>query len=240
MLNSGQFRILRGILIGSLVLAASACSIEPLQQTTAPSRTAGEGSGSAASDSSGPDGAAAGSQLPDMSQDGTYSLTLDPSVANTLVMGPNRLAIPAGAICAVGSSSYGPEFWNSPCASETKAVTLTIVISSKSAAGTSIDFNPALRFEPASNVTLTLSAPSVSVKDAKEWVILYCPSATSTTSGQGAGGNGGGKDGNKCVNESLKDKDLRTHIDYDLKQLFRRIKHFSRYAVARSGYTVAE
>ena len=49
---------------------------------------------------------------------------------------------------------------------------------------------------------------------------------------------GGRRQGrNKCVNESLKDKDLRTVVDYDAKQLTRRIKHFSRY---RTGYTVAE
>lgn len=88
---------------------------------------------------------------------------------------------------------------------------------------------------------LTLSAPNVSVQDAKNWVILYCPSSTSTTSGSGSGGSGSGKDGNKCVNESLTDRDLQTFIDYDAKQLFRRIKHFSLYRVSDgSGYTVGE
>ena len=240
MRTSSQIRNVKATLVGMLV-ASSACSIEPLQQTTAPTQTASVGSGSASSGSSGAGaGTTATTHVADISRDGTYSVTLDPSVANRLVMGANRLEIPASAICAVGASSYGPTFWNAPCAPETRAVTLTIVVNSTSAEGTSIDFSPALRFEPASKVMLTLSAPSVSVKDAQDWVILYCPSETSTTSGQGSGGSGGGKEGNKCVNESLTDKDLQTQINYDLKQLFRRIKHFSRYAVARGGYTVSE
>ena len=246
-------QIVRALLVGSIVVTSSACGIEPLQQTTAPTRPPSDGSGYGSSGTFGSSGssgspgssgsgvgATAGTHLLDMSRDGSYSVTLDPRIANRLVMGPNRLEIPADAICAVGSSSYGPTFWNSSCTLETREVTLTIVVNSTSAEGSSIDFSPALRFEPSSKVMLTLSAPSVSVKDAKDWVILYCPSATSTTSGKGSGGNGGGKDGDKCVNESLTDKDLRTEINYDLKQLFRRIKHFSLYRVARSGYAVAE
>ena len=238
MRTSRQFRIVEAILVGSIVVASSACNVEPLERTTAPTRTPTDGSGAGSTDS-GID-AATGTHLFDMSRDGTHFVTLDPHIANRLVMGPNRLEIPADAICAVGSSSYGPTFWNSPCELETRPVTLTIVVNSTSADGTFIDFEPALRFEPASKVMLTLSAPGVSVKDAKDWVILYCPSETSTTSGQGSGGNGGGKDGNKCVNESLTDNDLQTYINHDLKQLFRRIKHFSLYAVARGGYTISE
>ena len=77
------------------------------------------------------------------------------------------------------------------------------------------------------------------MQDAKNWVILYCPSATSTTSGNGRRQRQR-QGGDKCVNESLTDKDLQTFVDYDAKQLFRRIKHFSRYRFRRRGYTVAE
>ncbi len=67
-------------------------------------------------------------------------------------------------------------------------------------------------------------------------MILYCASGTSTTSGNGSGGSGSGKDGSKCVNEALTDKDLQTFIDYDLQQLTRRIKHFSVYRISDSGW----
>jgi hypothetical protein len=175
-----------------------------------------------------------------MSRDGTYNVTLNPAVANTLVMGANTLVIPANSVCAVGSSSYGPEFWNAPCVAETRTVQLTIAVNSSSGSGASIDFNPSLRFSPESDVVLTLSAPNVSVQDSKNWLILYCPSTTSTTSGNGSGGSGSGRNGEKCVNESLTDKDLQTFIDYDARQLFRRIKHFSMYRVSDGGYVVVE
>ena len=35
---------------------------------------------------------------------GTYSVAIDPRVAHSVVMGANTLEIPAGAICAIGSS----------------------------------------------------------------------------------------------------------------------------------------
>jgi hypothetical protein len=235
---SRQFRIAAALLVGGIVVASSACSVDSLDQTTAPQSltptlSASRGPGSITT--------ATGPVIPDMSKDGTYNVTLDPTVANTLVMGANSLVIPAGSVCAVGTSSYGPEFWNAPCALETRAVQLTVSVNSTSGSGASIDFKPALRFSPLNQVVLTLSAPNVSVQDSKNWVILYCPSATSTTSGNGSGGSGSGKGGDKCVNESLTDKDLQTFVDYDAKQLFRRIKHFSLYAVDDAGgYMVGE
>ena len=239
---SKQFRIAAALLVGGIVVASSACSVDSLEQATAPrsltpalSASRGPGSGSAS-----PSGFA-GSSIPDMSRDGTYNVTVDPTVANTLVMAGNTLDIPASSVCAIGTSGYGPTLWDAPCAPEARAVQLTVTVNSTSGSGAAIDFNPALRFNPLSKVVLTLSAPNVSVQDAKNWVILYCPSTTSTTSGSGSGGSGGGKDGNKCVNESLTDKDLQTFINYDAKQLFRRIKHFSRYAVSDgAGYLLGE
>ena len=225
---SKKFRIATAVMVGGIVVASSACSTDALDQATGPRSL----SPTAANHDSGKSTA-----FPDMSKDGTYFVTIDPNVANTLVMGANKLDIPAGAVCDLGTSGYGPSFWNLPCLPQTRPIQLTITMSSSGGSGTSIDFSPSLRYNPSSNVVLTLSAPNVSVQDAKNWVILYCPSATSwTSSGNGSGGSGSGG-GDKCVNEALNDKDLGTFINYDAKQLFRRIKHFSVY---RAGYTVAE
>jgi hypothetical protein len=243
-----RIRILAAIVTGGVVVASSACGVDSPNQATAPSSLS-PSLASSASRGSTRGGSTGGSAqpaiqstgtFPDMSRNGTYNISVDPSVANVLTFGASRLEIPANAICQVGSSSYGPDYWNSSCALESRTLQLTITVNSTSLGG-SVDFNPALRFDPAQRVSLTLSAPQVKVADAKNWVILYCPSATSTTSGKGSGGSGSGKDGNKCVNESLTDKDLQTYIDYDLRQLFRRIKHFSRYSVSDgSGYVVGE
>jgi hypothetical protein len=240
---SKRIRILAALVGGGIVVASSACSVDSVAPTSAPRSLSPSVRASAAS---GPSQAgsltvASSQTFPDMSRDGTYNVDVDPTVDNVLTFGNSRLEVPAGSMCAVGSSSYGPAYWDTPCAPQTHAVTLSITVNSTSGAGASVDFNPALRFSPLSKVVLTLSAPSVSQQDAKNWLILYCPSSTSTTSGKGSGGSGGGKDANKCVNEALTDKDLQTFVDYDLKQLFRRIKHFSLYTVSDgSGYTLSE
>ena len=232
---SKKFRIATAVMVGGIVVASSACSTDALDQATGPRAMAPVLTANhAALRSSTSTGS--GAAFPDMSKDGTYYVNVDPNVANTLVMGVNKLDIPAASVCAIGSSGYGPSFWNLPCLPETRTVQLTITISSSGGSGTSIDLSHSLRFNPLTNVVLTLSAPNVSVQDAKNWVILYCPSATSWTSGNGSGGSGSGG-GDKCVNEALNDKDLQTFVDYDAKQLFRRIKHFSIY---RAGYPVAE
>ena len=231
-----NFRVLATAALGGILVSSSACSIDSLDQATAPqsmsvSQVACRWSGSSGSGST---------TFSDMSQDGTYNVAIDPNVANTLVMAGSRLEIPAGAVCAIGASGYGPTFWNAPCAPELRVVQLTVTVNSTSGSGASIDFSPALRFSPLSNVVLTMSAPNVSQQDVKNWVILYCSTSTSTTSGNGSGGSGSGKDGSKCVNESLNDKDLQTYVNYDLKQLFRRIKHFSMYRVSDGGYLLTE
>jgi hypothetical protein len=230
---SKRIRILAAFVGGGIVVASSACSVDSVAPTSAPrsltpSALASRGTGTSQA-------------FPDMSKDGTYNVLIDPTVDNVLTFGSSRLEMPAGSMCVVGSSLYGPAYWNTACVSETRPTTLAITVNSTSGSGASVDFTPALRFSPLSKVTLTLSAPQVSQQDVKNWLILYCPTSTSTSSGNGSGGSGSGKDGNKCVNEALTDKDLQTFVNYDLKQLFRRIKHFSFYAVSDgNGYTVGE
>lgn len=233
---SKRFRILAALLGGGIVVASSACSVDSLEQATAPQQAPTMASASRGSSGSG-QSLSATAAFPDMSADGKYTITLDPQVANTLSFGPSKLEIPAGAICTIGTSGYGASFWDTPCDPQTAKVQLQISISSTSV-GPSIDFTPALRFNPLTNVQLTLSAPKVQKSDAKSWVILFCATSTSTTSGKGSGGSGSGN-GTKCVNEALTDKDLQTTVNYDLKQLSRRIKHFSIYGVS-SGYMLGE
>ena len=229
---SKRFRIVTAALGGGIVVASSACSVDSLDRATAPSSFAP----SVASLSRGPGQFGASSAtFPDMSQPGTYNVSVDPLTSTTLNFGASKLVLPANAICAVGTSSYGPEFWNAPCDLQTSKVQLTISVTSTSL-GTQVDFSPNLRFNPQTNVQLSLSAPQVRVQDAKNWVILYCANGTGTTSGNGSGGSGSGKDGSKCVNESLTDKDLQTFVDYDLQQLTRRIKHFSVYRISDGGW----
>ncbi|CAN5900670.1 hypothetical protein BH11GEM2_BH11GEM2_41200 [soil metagenome] len=147
--------------------------------------------------------------------DGTYTYTVDPTRDQSLNLGPNHLDIPAYGICDLRFSGYGPTYWDRSCQPQYQPLVLTVVIKNASSSNPSIDFYPAMRFNPYKTVQLFMYAPNVSVNDAKNWQMLYCP------------------DFGGCFNESLNDASLQTKIDYTNNVLFRRVKHFS-------GYTVAE
>ena len=147
--------------------------------------------------------------------DGTRSVTFDPSKSQSIPLGPNRIDIPADAVCALATSGYGAGTWNNACSPEKQLVTLTITIKGSNSQHPSLSFSPAMRFNPTRNVQLFMYAPSVKKDDAKNWWMFYCP------------------DHGKCIDESLTDNSLDTFIDHRDKMLFRRVKHFS-------GYTVAE
>jgi hypothetical protein len=147
--------------------------------------------------------------------DGTYAVTIDPTRDNSFNLGPNHLDIPAYGICNLLWSGYGAAYWNKPCAPQTAPLVLTVVIKNASSEHPSIDFFPAMRFNPNKTVQLFMYAPSVTWNDAKNWQMLYCP------------------DFGGCFDESVNDASLQTKVDFQNNVLFRRVKHFS-------GYTVAE
>ena len=147
--------------------------------------------------------------------DGTYSVTFNPFQDQEFWLGPNHLSLPANSVCNLLTSGYGAAYWDRSCTPETQRVTLTVIIKNAASANPSIDFYPAMRFNPAKTVQLFMYAPNVNKSDAKNWLMYYCPDVGS------------------CVNESTTDSSLVTYIDYTNNVLFRRVKHFS-------GYTVAE
>ena len=148
--------------------------------------------------------------------DGTYTKTVDPTNDQEFSLGPNYLSLPKNSVCNLKGSTYGAAFWDASCTAEKQKFTLTVVIKNAQSAHPSIQFFPAMRFNPAAKpVQLYMYAPHVSPTDAKNWLMLYCP------------------DKGACYDESLTDKSLTTFIDYKENMVFRRVKHFS-------GYTVAE
>ena len=147
--------------------------------------------------------------------DGVYTVTFDPKADQLIHLGPNAISIPRSAVCNLTSSGYGADYWNRDCRAETQLITLVITVKDAAGVHPSIDFAPAMRFNPDKDVQLFMYAPKVSKDDAKNWLMFYCP------------------DKGKCVDESLFDRELTTNIDRSKNMLFRRVKHFS-------GYTVAE
>jgi hypothetical protein len=146
--------------------------------------------------------------------DGTYTFSFDPRKDQRFSLGRNSLLIPARAVCEMdGSSGYGKEFWNKPCAPETSPVTISVTIRNAASSHPGIEFAPAMRFNPSKEVQLSIYAKKATRKDASHLVMIYCA------------------DNGDCIDESRTDKDLETHVDKKSGQVFRRIKHFSGYVV---------
>lgn len=152
--------------------------------------------------------------------DGTYSFSIDPTRDQVLALGASQLFIPANAICDLATSSYGPAHWNDSCSLQTEALTITAVVKNAATDHPSIDFQPAMRFNPDVFVSLYLVASNDATLDASR-VMKYC-NATS------------------CVDESVVDPTLKSFVDVENKVVFRRIKHFSGYVIAQLTETVED
>jgi len=144
--------------------------------------------------------------------DGTYSFTIDPTHDQTLQFGASGLYLPANSICDLSSSSYGVSFWNDSCSVERSSVTITAVVRDAATDHPSVDFQPAMRFNPSKSVWLYLSVSNQATLDASR-LVKYC-NATG------------------CVDESVTDASLKSYVDTKNKVVFRRIKHFSGYLVS--------
>ena len=147
--------------------------------------------------------------------DGTYVVTFDPTRDQNFYLGYNHLSIPANSVCNLLTSGYGAAYWNSPCTPQTAPVTLTVTIKGASGNSPSVDFLPAMRFNPSKTVQLFMYVPGATQQDATNWIMLYCPT-----------GSG------KCVNEALTDPSLTSYVDRTQNLVFRRVKHFSGYVIA--------
>ena len=151
--------------------------------------------------------------------DGTYTFTIDPSQPQTLQLGASYLDVPANSVCELATSSYGSDHWNEDCTPETAPVTITAIIRNAATLHPSVEFQPAMRFNPANNVMLYLYLTDPASALAANNSVKYCNSAG-------------------CVDESVADSTLQSYIDVPNNVVFRRIKHFSGYIIAgESGDT---
>ena len=144
--------------------------------------------------------------------DGTYTYEIDPSQAQSLTFGASHLDIPANSVCDLATSSYGTGTWNDSCEPQTAPFTITAVVRNAATDHPSVEFQPALRFNPQSNVNLYLYVTDQATLDNTK-VMYYCNETG-------------------CVDEAQADADLTSNVDVENKVVFRRIKHFSGYVVA--------
>jgi hypothetical protein len=202
LLNSARTRLV--VLLGAAVLA-TACAND-VTAPVAPSRAGFQYATSPFAPS------AAARSLVGVT-DGTYTFRVDPKREQKLYLGQNALFIPPNAVCALGTTSYGPEHWNEDCALQSSSFVITAVVRDASSQHPSIQFQPALRFRPSRDVELYFYVPKGSDSDKRNYVMDYC------------------NDLRVCYDESIADPSLATYFNAEYSVVYRRIKHFSGYVV---------
>ena len=145
--------------------------------------------------------------------DKTYTFFVDPNSSQTLSFGKSHLDLPANSICDIAKSEYGPTYWNSPCHVARRMVLITATVKDAHTNKPRVDFEPALRFNPYTNVQLSLFVSDTETLN-NVLVLKYCSSSS------------------HCVDESLTDASLGTTVNKSLQEVSRRIKHFSGYVVS--------
>lgn len=143
------------------------------------------------------------------------------------VLGVYDLDFPAGAVCDPNAQDtqvgYANAQWDAPCTAASGNVQIRATVK-YSAGKLYVDFQPALRFVPNKQVTIstTVLAPVVQFFDGagltNGWTISYTP----------------GIDG-IAIADALVDPTLQTKIHGQSGKISRRIKHFSGYMVSGSG-----
>jgi hypothetical protein len=149
------------------------------------------------------------------------------SAGGTFVLGGlYSVNFPANSVCDPARSSYGPSEWDKDCTTLDNGQTINVRATvAFTASGLAIDFSPALRFNPATQVTISTNVFSALIKSNRDYfaknpsalnplAMLYSPSL-------GAVG----------ASDYTRDASVVTHVDLDSGMIWRRVKHFSGYSM---------
>jgi hypothetical protein len=152
-------------------------------------------------------------------------ITLDTEQEDSFLLPDGaRISFPAHSVCDVAGSSYGAGEWDQPCEPQQDNVVITVRSWSDSAGRPRLDFQPAMRFNPAAGpVVLSLVTPDPA---GTSLAIRYCPEGALAAV--------------DCVDESLADADLVTYLEAESGTYFRRVKHFSGYNLASGRSVMAD
>jgi hypothetical protein len=124
-------------------------------------------------------------------------------------LGNHLISIPAGAICQLAKSGYGPTEWDKPCSPLKGSIVITAQLLEDADGMPFVDFQPAMRFAPSKEVVLFLRQGRNTAM--KELILEYCNNV------------------GYCTDESLTDPSLKPFRIGKTPVVGRRLKHFSGY-----------
>jgi len=142
------------------------------------------------------------------------------------IAGLYTVNFPENSICDPDRSSYGPTEWDKACTTLSDNQILKVRASlTLTAAGLAIDFSPALRFSPATPVTISTDIFASVIKGNRDYLLKH-PEALNPLAIFYSSNLGG-----VVVNDFAGDRSVITHIDLTTGRIWRRVKHFSGYSV---------
>ena len=145
--------------------------------------------------------------------------TVNPAVGSLIVFGKSSndvIAIPPGALCNPATNTYGPTEWKKPCTAATSTIIFEIRSWVDDDQHPHAEFYPAMRFNPASAMQVTLFFQDPLLVNYTQVRIPYCNGA------------------NVCVDEGATDPELETYVTplpYGGYYVYRKLRHFSGYNV---------
>jgi hypothetical protein len=130
-------------------------------------------------------------------------------------IGNHTISIPAGAICDLETSGYGPAYWDAPCDPLVGSIVITGTVFEDADGQPYIDFQPSMRFAPDKDVMLFAKQGRNSPKMVLQ--VNYCNAV------------------GYCYDESINDATLKPFRVGNTPTIGRRIKHFTGYNIGSGG-----
>jgi hypothetical protein len=155
--------------------------------------------------------------------DDNDNFTISPNGGSYSVNGLFNVNFPAGSVCDPDLSSYGEGQWNNSCVTLTRGIRITATVRVTSA-GVAVDFQPALRFAPDKQVTISTDIFAPAIRANREYFSRN-PSALRPLAMYYSPFLGANR-----VADYISDPSLVTHVDLRTGKVWRRIKHFSGYS----------
>jgi hypothetical protein len=143
------------------------------------------------------------------------------------VAGLFSVNFPANSVCAPSRSTYGEGEWDKPCStlSNSESVRITAKLRLTST-GLAVDFSPALRFNPQTQVTISTDIFAPVIRNNADFF------RANPGTLRGLAVTYSATLGGASVSDYVLDPSVVTRVGLTSGRIWRRIKHFSGYVIA--------
>jgi hypothetical protein len=142
------------------------------------------------------------------------------------VAGLYTVNFPENSVCNPDNSSYGPTEWDKSCSTLRAGQSIRVhAVLSLASGGLAIDFTPALRFSPATEVTISTDIFAPVLKANRDYFLKH-PASLNSLAIYYAPSLASGP-----VKDFVADPSLITQVNLTTGKIWRRAKHFSGFSL---------